>query len=136
MRAPLALLAALLVAGCGGSDPSPESVVRAWSSAVSAGDEGGAARLFAEGAQVIRFGSAFRLRTYEEARAFNARLACLPAVQRLRAEADVVRATFTLARPTGGACGRLRALFRVREGKIVLWHQLDLEPPRPPASNT
>ena len=42
------LLAALVLSGCGGGDPSAESVVRAWSEAVNTDDNAGAARLFAE----------------------------------------------------------------------------------------
>jgi hypothetical protein len=56
----LVVLAALL-GGCGDSEPSPESVVRAWSTAVNTGDNEEAARLFAEDARVIQGDRARRL---------------------------------------------------------------------------
>jgi limonene-1,2-epoxide hydrolase len=129
----IALLAsfALALAGCGGGAASPESVVRAWSEAVNTADNDGAARLFAEGARVVQGSEVRRLRTFEDARAWNSSLPCSGRILSLTAREDTVRVTFVLGdRPQkmcDGPGERALALFRVREGKIVLWHQLEPE---------
>src|SRR5918911_1248752 len=66
-----------LLAGCGdGGKASPESVVRAWSTALNAGDNQGAADLFAPGAQVVQGPVGLRLRTHADAVVWNAGLPC------------------------------------------------------------
>lgn len=133
MRFRLAL--ALLLAGCAGGDPSPESVVRAWSQAVNSEDNAGAARLFADGARVIQGSSVRRLDSFAEARAWNAGLPCAGRIVSLRDRGETVRVTFVLGHRARSRCDgpgeRAQAVFRVREGKIVLWHQLEqsLAPP-------
>ena len=121
------LLAASVLAACGGGAPSPESVVRAWSNAVNSGDNEGAAALFAPGAEVIQ-GRTFVLDTEERALAFNASLRCSGEIVALESEGDTVRATFRLADRASSRCdapgARTTALFRVRDGKIVRWEQL------------
>ncbi len=130
----LTALAVLALAGCGSGTPSPESVVRAWSEAVNSEDNASAARLFAEGAQVIQGTDIRRLRTFEEARTWNEGLPCSGRILALEVQGAVVRATFLLGNRGRTRCDgpgqRARALFRVEHGKIVLWHQLDplLEP--------
>ena len=123
------LLAALVLSGCGGGDPSAESVVRAWSEAVNTDDNDGAARLFAEGARVVQGDDVRRLETFAEARAWNAGLPCSGRIVRLTVREETVRATFVLGDRQQTECDgpgeRSQALFRVRDGKIVLWHQLD-----------
>jgi limonene-1,2-epoxide hydrolase len=128
------------VSACGGGHPSPESVVRAWSEAINSDDSAGAARLFADGARVVQGNDVRRLETYAEARAWNASLPCSGRIVRLSARGDTVRVTFVLgerrARTSCDGPGeRAQALFRVRNGRIVLWHQLDpaLEPDEEPA---
>jgi hypothetical protein len=70
VRAGLLLVTlAALVAGCGGSNPSTQSVVRAWSQALNAEDNKGAADLFAPGAEVVQGPNVTRLRTHAEAEA-------------------------------------------------------------------
>ena len=118
------------VSACGGGHPSPESVVRAWSEAINSNDSAGAARLFADGARVVQGDDVRRLETFSEARAWNASLPCGGRIVRLAARGDTVRATFVLGdrRERNGCDGpgeRAQALFRVRDGLIVLWHQLD-----------
>jgi SnoaL-like domain len=133
VRRPL-LLALLLLTSCGGGDPSPESVVRAWSQAVNSDDNAAAARLFARDARVIQGVSSRRLQTFAQARAWNASLPCSGRIVSLRERGDTVRATFLLGNRPRSRCDgpgeRAHALVRVREGKIVLWHQLEqgLEP--------
>jgi limonene-1,2-epoxide hydrolase len=122
-------LIAFVLTGCGGGDPSPQSVVRAWSEAVNTDDNEGAARLFAEGARVVQGASVRRLETFDEARAWNEALPCAGRILSLSERGDTVRATFLLGNRSRRSCdgpgARALALFRVRDGKIVLWHQLE-----------
>jgi limonene-1,2-epoxide hydrolase len=133
VRRPL-VLAVLAVAGCGGSAPSAESVVRAWSASVNDGDNAAAARLFAHDATVVREGEVRRLRSYNAARNWNARLQWCGRLVSVKSVGTTVRAVFVLReRGQFGCTGpgeRAHTLFRVREGKIVLWHQLE-QPPQP-----
>lgn len=117
----------MLVVGCGGGPPSPESVVRAWSEALNSDDNEAAAELFAPAAQVVQ-GRSFVLETRREAIAFNASLPCAGQIVELESRQDTVTATFRLADRGTSDCdapgAEVRAAFRVREGKIVLWRQL------------
>ena len=130
-----ALLLALL-AGCGGGKASPESVVRAWSKALNAGDNQGAADLFAPGAQVVQGQVVLRLRTHADAVVWNAGLPCSGKIVALSTSGATVTATFLLGdRPTSACDGpghRATAVFRIRSGKIVLWHQVPTATPPPP----
>jgi hypothetical protein len=133
-----AFLVALL-AGCGGGGKaSPESVVRAWSKALNAGDNQGAADLFAPGAQVIQGPVVIRLRTHADAVVWNAGLPCSGRIVALSTRGATVTATFLLGDRPRSACDgpghRATAVFRIRGGKIVLWHQVpNATPPQPPA---
>ncbi len=125
----LALTIALLVAaGCGGGEPSPESVVRAWSEALNTGDDEAAADLFAPGAEVIQGNARGRLRTHAEAVLFNRSLPCSGRIVRVESKEDGITATFLLGDRPRSACDapgvEVRAFFRVANGKITLWHQL------------
>jgi hypothetical protein len=125
---PFAFLLLLLTA-CGGGDPSPESVARAWSESVNSNDDDGAARLFAPGARVVQGDVVRRLDTLAEARAWHSTLPCAGRIAALRARGETVRVTFVLYDRQRRECDapgeRAHALFRVRAGKIVLWHQLE-----------
>jgi SnoaL-like domain len=133
-----AVLLALL-AGCGGGKASPESVVRAWSKALNAGDNQGAADLFAPGAEVVQGPVVLHLRTHADAVVWNAGLPCSGKIVALSTNGATVTATFLLDdRPTSACDGpghRATAVFRIRAGKIVLWHQVPepAAPPPPPA---
>jgi hypothetical protein len=128
-----------LLAGCGGGRTSPESVVRAWSKALNAGDNQGAADLFAPGAEVVQGPVVIRLRTHADAVVWNAGLPCSGKIVALSTRGATVTATFLLGdRPTSACDGpghRATAVFRIRGGKIVLWHQVPgpVSPPPPPA---
>jgi limonene-1,2-epoxide hydrolase len=125
----LALCAAALAAGCGGGSPSPETVVRDWSKALNADDNDAAADLFADGAEVIQAGVVTRLPTHRDAVLWNSELPCSGKIVALSRNGREVRATFLLGDRRGSPCdapgARATALFRIEDGKIVLWHQLD-----------
>jgi limonene-1,2-epoxide hydrolase len=129
LRLPLALLLAALLAGCGSSSPSAESVVRAWSHALNAGDNEQAADLFAPDAEVVQAGAVRRLKTRAAAIAWNAGLPCSGRIVSITGEKDVARAVFVLGDRQKSKCDgpgqRATAIVRVRKGKIVLWHQTE-----------
>jgi limonene-1,2-epoxide hydrolase len=126
---------ALLLAGCGGharakpKEPTPESVVRAWSLALDSNDNEAAARLFAPNAEVKQGPLDVRLRTHRIAVLFNKSLPCSGRIVRIVREGDVVTATFVLGRrPSGPLCTgpgqKATAAFTIRHGKIVVWQQI------------
>ena len=123
----LALLVAVVLAGCGSTPPSPESVVRAWSQELNTGDNDDAAKLFARGAEIVQAGTTLRLETQAQAVAWNAALPCSGRIVSITTRGDTTRATFVLGdRPEHKCDGpgqKATAIVRVRKGKIVLWHQ-------------
>jgi hypothetical protein len=127
-RLPLALLACLLVAGCGSREPTAEAVVRAWSEAFNAGEVERAAAYFATGAQVVQGVRSFRIDDADEALAFARSLPCAREIVHAEAEGNRVEATFELTSRPGRRCegpGRRTGLIvRVEEGQIVLWHEV------------
>jgi limonene-1,2-epoxide hydrolase len=126
------LLFPALLVGCSSTPPSAQSVVRAWSQELNSGDNTGAARLFAPGAEVVQAGTTIRLNTQAEAEAWNAALPCSGRLVSIKTTGDTTRATFVLGdRPKKKCDGpgqRATAIFRVRKGKIVLWHQTSTAP--------
>jgi limonene-1,2-epoxide hydrolase len=127
LRLAFALGLAAVVAGCSSNGPSPESVVRAWSQELNSGDNDAAARLFAPGAEVVQGGNAIHLDTHAEAVAWNAALPCSGRILSIKTHGNVARATFLLGDRKMSKCDgpgqRATAIFRVKKGKIVLWHQ-------------
>jgi limonene-1,2-epoxide hydrolase len=127
-RTALVVALAAFGASCGGGPPSPESVVRAWSESVNSGDNEAAAKLFAPGAQVIQAGRAYTLHTEDQAVRFNASLPCSAEIVDLESAGDTVTATFVLGDRGDVECdgpgAEVTTAFRVRDGKIVRWHQL------------
>ena len=128
---------AVLAAGCGGSSPSTQSVVRAWSQALNAEDNKSAADLFAPGAEVVQGSHVTRLRTHAEAVAWNSELPCSGRIVSIRSTEHTATATFELGDRSHSRCDgpgeRATAIFRVVKGKIVLWHQTAT--PAPPSSS-
>ncbi len=122
------LLLVALLAGCGGGPSSAENVVRAWSRAVNGGDNEAAARLFAPGARVVQGALVTRLETRAAAVAWNASLPCSGRIVELSSKGDTATATFVLGHRRTSRCDgpgeRARAVFRIDDGKIVVWHQL------------
>ena len=134
-----ALLAAVLLAavdGCGGSPPSTESVVRAWSQALNTDDNERAADLFADGAEIVQGNTVTTLRTHRQAVAWNSSLPCSGRIVSITTKGENATATFLLGDRQHSRCDgpgeRATAIFKVVKGKIVLWHQT--ENAAPPAS--
>ena len=123
---------AVILAGCGARDATPEGVVRAWSAALNHGDDAKAAALFARGALIVQGGVSTQLETRAQARAWNAGLPCAGTIVRLTTTGEVVTATFLLGDRPRHRCedpgARAITAFRVRRGKIALWHELGAQP--------
>jgi hypothetical protein len=122
----LVLVAAL--AGCG-TDASPRNVVRAWSAALSAGDDERAASLFAPGAVVVQGSEATHLRTHGDAVRWNSRLPCSGRIVASRENGSAVTASFRIGRRRGHRCdaprgAEVEVIVVVEHGKIVLWDQI------------
>jgi limonene-1,2-epoxide hydrolase len=138
----LAMAIAALAAGCGDSQPSAQSVVRAWSQALNAGDNKRAADLFAPGAEIVQGDTVIRLRTHAEAEAWNSALPCSGRIVAIKSHGNTARATFELGDRQQSRCDgpgdRATAIVRVVKGKIVLWHQTanSAQLPPPPTSST
>jgi limonene-1,2-epoxide hydrolase len=132
------LAAAVLAAtaGCGGSPPSTESVVRAWSQALNSEDNERAADLFARGAEVVQGNTVTTLRSHSDAVAWNSHLPCSGKIISIKTKGQTATATFELGDRRHSRCDgpgqKATAIFRVVKGKIVLWHQT--ETAAPPAS--
>ena len=127
----IALGFALLFAGtgCGGSEPRPRDVVRAWSAALRADDNERAASLFAPNAAIVQGGRLIYLRTHADAVTWNARLPCSGTIVSLKENGSAATATFRLgdrkSRPCRDPAGaEAIAVFVVEHGKIILWDQI------------
>jgi hypothetical protein len=133
-RTTIFLAALVFLVGCGAHKPaSPEQVARAWSAALDRNDNEAAARLFDNGAQIVQ-NTELVLSSHADAVRWNAALPCggkITSVS-LRSATDVL-VVFTLENRPRHACDgpgqQAAALFRVRGGKIVLWHQTAVPPP-------
>jgi hypothetical protein len=145
MRAPLALLCVSLavVAGCGGKHAPPaktttspaavraaqlKAIVRAWSLRLNAGDNTGAARLFALPAIVIQSPYAFRFRTRSEVALWDSTLPCAGHIVSITVRGLTATAVFKLGNRSTSKCdapGQLAAAkFTFARGKIVRWEQV------------
>jgi hypothetical protein len=132
-RTPILLAAILVVAACGGHKPaSAEQVARSWSAALDRNDNDAAARLFADGARIVQ-NADFTLAGHADSLKWNAALPCGGTITSVsRQSATDVLVVFRLKGRPGHICDapgqQAAALFRVRNGKIVLWHQTDVPP--------
>jgi hypothetical protein len=128
------LLALLLAAGsaalvaCGGDEPTPEAVIRAWSDALNASEDERAAAFFADGARVIRGVRSFSLEDTDEALRFARSLPCGGEIVSLASSGDRIEATIELTPRPGRRCAvtgtRTGLIVRVDDGRIVLWHEV------------
>jgi limonene-1,2-epoxide hydrolase len=122
------LLGALALTACGDKKTASASeVVRAWSAALDRDDNEQAARLFADGAQIIQNGEA-TLATHADALRWNAALPCGARISHLEAGSkNQVLAVFQLEERPHHRCdangSQAATLFEVEHGRIVLWHQ-------------
>jgi hypothetical protein len=127
------ILVALALAGCGShKSASAEQVTRDWSAALNRNDNEAAARLFANGALIVQNGTE-TLETHAEAVRWNAGLPCGGRITRLeRRGKDEVIAQFELTERPLHTCdapgGAAAAVFQVKDGKIIAWHQTQLGP--------
>jgi SnoaL-like domain len=133
MRWTAIILTALALVGCGGhKSASPEQVAREWSAALNRGDNEAAARLFADGALIVQNGSE-TLQSHADAVRWNAGLPCGGRITGLEQHGqDEVVAQFELTERPRHSCdapgGAAAAVFQVKNGKIVVWHQTELGP--------
>ena len=134
------LLAVVALAGCGGSAPRhavpPKAthaqqlaaVVRKWSAQLNAGDNRGAAHLFALPAMIIQRPYAWRFPSYADIALWHSTLPCAGHIVSIRVRADVATVVFRLADRLASKCdapGQLAAArFTIVRGHIVQWEQI------------
>jgi hypothetical protein len=145
---PLALLAALLPASCGGSgddsdsttteipggaDPAAVHVIDEWAKTLSEGDIHGAAAFFAV-PSVATNGPTYEIESPGDARAFNAALPCGARLVEAQPEGDFVIAVFRLTeRPGPGTCGsgvghKAATAFKISSiGHITEWRRVAID---------
>jgi limonene-1,2-epoxide hydrolase len=134
MKLALLLLATAVLTACGGHKArSAEDVARTWSAALDRNDNDAAARLFADGAKIVQSGELV-LASHADAVRWNASLPCGGRIVSVsaRGTTDVLVVFRLEERPRhrcDGPGSQAAALFRVRDGKIVLWHQTAVPPP-------
>jgi limonene-1,2-epoxide hydrolase len=122
------LLGLLALTACGAKKTaSAPEVVRAWSAALDRNDNEQAARLFADGAQIIQNGEA-TLATHADAVRWNAALPCGGRISHLEVRSkSQVLAVFELEERPQHRCdangSQAATIFQVENGRIVLWHQ-------------
>jgi len=128
MRVLAILLGVLALTACSATKTaSAPDVVRAWSAALDRNDNERAARLFADGAQIIQNGEA-TLATHADAVRWNAALPCGGRISHLEVRGkSQVLAVFELQERPHHSCdgtgSQAAAIFQVENGRIVLWHQ-------------
>jgi limonene-1,2-epoxide hydrolase len=110
--------------------------VRAWSAALDRNDSEAAGHLFADGAQVIQ-GDVLTLATHADAVRWNAALPCGGVITMLEPRSNgQILAIFDLTERPQHNCdapgSKAAAVFEVKNGKIVLWHQVDVPDPESP----
>jgi limonene-1,2-epoxide hydrolase len=131
MRLAAITLALLALTACGShKTSSPGQVVRAWSAALDRNDSEAAGHLFADGAQVIQ-GDVLTLATHADAVRWNAALPCGGVITLLEPRSNgQILAIFDLTDRPQHSCDapgtKAAAVFEVKNGKIVLWHQVDV----------
>lgn len=101
--------------------------MRAWSKALNSDDNDRAASLFATDAEVVQGNRVYTLHTHQVAVEFNASLPCAGKIVSMSVSGETATATFLLGNRKSTRCDgpgqQATAVFKVRHGKIVLWHQ-------------
>lgn len=119
-----------------GADTEDVRVITEWAEALSAGDIDAAAALF-ELPSVAENGlTVVRIRTTEDALAFNASLPCGAELTAAETAGEFTTATFRLLDRPGGGCGpgtggSAMTSFVVEGGKIVEWRRVGTDPGGP-----
>jgi hypothetical protein len=125
----------------GDADPEDVEVIREWSDALRGGDVDAAAEYFAIPSVAVN-GLGFRIRSRDDARAFNQALPCGARLIRAEAEGELTTATFRLTeRPGPGECGdgvdqTAKTAFRIRDGEILEWRRVGEADPAVPGQIT
>jgi hypothetical protein len=112
------------------------AVIAAWVDTLRAGDVEGAAELFAIPSTAVNGGLMLRIRSTEDAVAFNESLPCGAELIRAEGMGETVTATFRLTeRPGPGNCGEgagqlAQTAFEIAEGEIVEWRRVGESAPQ------
>lgn len=145
----LALLATLAVTGCSegdgttpsaertdgaapdvaAADPEDVAVITGWVDTLAVGDVEGAARYFALPSIAENGPLVIRIRSLEDAVAFNESLPCGAELSSAETAGDFTAATFRLLERPGGDCGSgtggtAATSFVIEDGKIVEWRRV------------
>ncbi len=122
--------AANVTSVAGNADSSDVAVIEGWAQALKRDDIDAAASYFAIPSVAENGGPPVRIRSPEEARAFNALLPCGAYVIRAQSIGRFTTATFRLTeRPGPGSCGAgtgatAQTSFVIQDGKIVQWRRV------------
>jgi limonene-1,2-epoxide hydrolase len=106
------------------------AVISAWADTLREGDVEGAAEFFALPSVAVNGGLMLRIRTVEDAVAFNESLPCGAELIRAEGAGEIVTATFRLTeRPGPGTCGPgtgelAQTAFEITDGEIVEWRRV------------
>jgi hypothetical protein len=141
---PPLLLALAALGGCGGGDKAAppatrttaaaahaqrlEAVVHEWSTRLDAGDNKGAAHLFALPAMIVQRPYAWRFPSYYDIALWHSTLPCAGRIVSVKVRGAVATVVFRLADRLASQCnapGQLAAArFTIVRGKITRWEQI------------
>ena len=112
------------------ADPAATRVVKAWTSALRRGHVDAAARYFALPSIVQNGTPPVAVRTFAQARAFNASLPCGAKFRRAVQIGRFTVVVFRLTQRPGADCGQgvgraAGTAFVIRHGKILEWRRVD-----------
>ena len=143
-----ALLSALALAACGGSDdeqdvpggadPDAVKVIQDWADQLRAGEVEAAADRFEIPSTVQNGAPPIRLTDREDVVAFNESLPCGAKLTEAERSGEYTIATFELTeRPGPGECGTgagqtAKTAFVIHDGRIAEWRRVVDEPPAEP----
>lgn len=151
----LIVIVLLLLAGCGGgsdsgpaapdaaaevpgdADPEAAQVIADWADALRSGDVEGAAEYFAIPSTAENGLLLVRIESDADAVRFNESLPCGARLIRADGSGEFTTATFELTeRPGPGVCGpgtggTAKTAFVIRDGEIVEWRRVGVDPEPP-----